>query len=489
MKFRILYIFLLALTTLFAACSDDDTFTTSSNNLLTFSMDTVRLDTTFSKVPTATKTFWVYNRSGDGLRCANIRLKNGNQTGYRVNVDGVYLSKEQGYQVNDIEIRDKDSIRVFVELTSVKNGQLEPVKVEDDIIFTLESGVQQKMPLLAWSWDAEMWNNVIITEDQTIDSDKPIIIYGGLTVDKGATLTIAAGMTLYFHQDAKLNVKGRLISQGTAEKNVVLRGDRIDRMFDYLPYDRLPGQWQGIFFDEKSYDNEINYTDIHSAYNGIVCDSSSVEQHKLTLQNSVIHNCQGYGLLACRCAIDICNTQITNTLNDCVYIIGGKVTLKHCTLGQFYPFDADRGMAIRFSNYIKPYNYPLELLDVRNTIITGYADDVLMREANEKVTENFLFDHCLLRTPAPDKEDSRLTDNIFENVEDTVTTGWKNFYLMDTKKLIYDFRLNKVSKAISAGVLLPDVLYDRLGVLRGSQPCLGAYEYVAPKEEEEKKEE
>ena len=86
-----------------AACTDDDTFTTSPSNLLTFSTDTIRMDTVFSTVPTSTRTFWVYNRSGDGIRCTNVRLVNGNQTGFRVNVDGEYLSPTAGYQVHDVE--------------------------------------------------------------------------------------------------------------------------------------------------------------------------------------------------------------------------------------------------------------------------------------------------------------------------------------------------------------------------------------------------
>ena len=79
----------LMVQTLMTACNDDESFTTSPSNLLTFETDTLRLDTTFSKVPTATKTFWVYNYSGSGIRCADIRLESGNQTGFRVNVDGV----------------------------------------------------------------------------------------------------------------------------------------------------------------------------------------------------------------------------------------------------------------------------------------------------------------------------------------------------------------------------------------------------------------
>ncbi len=58
---------------------------------LRFSTDTVSLDTTFSNVPTPTRSFWVYNHSGKSLRCSTVRLENGNQTGFRVNVDGTFL--------------------------------------------------------------------------------------------------------------------------------------------------------------------------------------------------------------------------------------------------------------------------------------------------------------------------------------------------------------------------------------------------------------
>lgn len=96
--------FFLSVVMLMVACTDDDTFTTSRSNLLSFSTDTLRLDTTFSNVPTSTKTFWVYNKSGDGLRLTNVRLAQGNQTGFRVNVDGVELSAENGYQVSDLRL-------------------------------------------------------------------------------------------------------------------------------------------------------------------------------------------------------------------------------------------------------------------------------------------------------------------------------------------------------------------------------------------------
>ena len=46
-----------------AGCADDESFSTSRGDV-SFSVDTLKMDTTFSNVPTPTRSFWVYNRTG-----------------------------------------------------------------------------------------------------------------------------------------------------------------------------------------------------------------------------------------------------------------------------------------------------------------------------------------------------------------------------------------------------------------------------------------
>ena len=223
---RILKYFLCATSAVIViACTDDDSFTTSPNNRLTFSTDTVRMDTVFSSVPTSTRTFWVYNRSGDGIRCLSVGLERGNQSGFRVNVDGSYLGSSSGYQVSDIEVRDKDSIRVFVELTSPLNHGNTPQKIEDNLVFRLESGIEQKVNLNAWSWDADMMRDVVVESDMTIGGDVPVIIYGGIVVREGATLTLNDGVTLYFHDGAGIDVekvRKKAIERGLIHPNKII---------------------------------------------------------------------------------------------------------------------------------------------------------------------------------------------------------------------------------------------------------------------------
>ena len=302
-----------AMVWLMAACQDDDSFTTSPSNLLTFSTDTVKLDTLFSNVPSAAKTLWAFNRSGDGLRCTSIRLERGAQSGFRVNVDGIYLGEDNDYSTNEVEVRNKDCIRVFIEATLPTASIATPEEQSDNLIFTLESGVEQRVNLNAWAWNARLLRNVHITKDSTLDaSTTPTIIYGDIRVDSGATLTITPGSTLYFHSDAGMDVYGRLRSIGTADNGILLRGDRIDHMFNYLPYDRVPAQWMGVRFHSSSFDNELRYTELHSTNTAITVDSSDVARQTLLLSHATIHNCQGYGLVTTNAKVTLEDVQITN---------------------------------------------------------------------------------------------------------------------------------------------------------------------------------
>ena len=149
---RIFYFFLIL--SALVACEDDDSFSSAGGLMLTFENDTLKMDTVFSKSSSSTYCFWVHNYNNKGLKLSSVRLSKGNQTGFRVNVDGSYLDNSNGSIVNDLEIRRKDSILVFVELTPSDARQLEPRLVEDDLVFSLESGTVQKVNFRAWAWYA-----------------------------------------------------------------------------------------------------------------------------------------------------------------------------------------------------------------------------------------------------------------------------------------------------------------------------------------------
>lgn len=471
-------------------CSDDDSFSTDRSNILTFEVDTLLLDTVFSSVASRTYTFWVFNKSADGIRIAQVRLEQGNQTGFRVNVDGTYLDNTTGSQVQGLEVRKGDSIRVFVELTSSYNGYDTPQLVEDNLLFTLESGVTQQVNLRAYSWDATLLDSVVISNDSTISSSMPLVIRQGLRVDSGATLTIIGPTTLYFSSGAGLDVYGQLHVEGSQGNEVVFRGDRIDYMFDYLPYDRVSGQWKGIRFYPSSSDNKIEYADIHSGEYGIQCDSAEYDSitPRFVLTNVTVHNCKGHGIYAVNSMFQLTNCQVTNTLGDCLAMYGGYANIVYCTLAQYYPFDSDRGVALRFANEYSDSPMPLYALNCINTIITGYSDDELMgsqTDADSAASFNYVFYNSLIRTPAiTDSLElaGKFFDVIFESPDDSIE-GKSHFVDIDADLQYYDFHLDSLSTArgkanISIGEMFTSV--DRDGVERVDSADIGCYQYIAP---------
>ena len=465
---RLFYI-LLSMFTILMSCSDDDSFSTSRSDLLTFGCDTLSLDTVFSTVPTRTYGFWAYNRSSDGLRVNQVRLEHGNQTGFRVNVDGIYLDNTTGSQAQDIEVRKGDSIRVFVELTSSINGSDVPQLVEDNLSFRLESGAEQKVNLRAWSWDAVLYDSLIVSKNMTVSSAKPMVIRQGIRVDSAATLRITPPTVMYFGSTAGIDVYGTLSIEGEAGNDVVLRGDRLDNMFDYLPYDRVSGQWRGIHFYGSSSGNTLKYLDLHSATDAIICDSSEInDTPRLKLENVSIHNCKGYGLAAQHCNVSMANTLISNTLGDCLFLDRSMADITYCTFAQFYPFDANRWLAVRLTDSKASFT---------NSLITGYNEDVFLTDSLD-----FNFDHCIVRTIIEDTVivAEKFPSSVLETPKDSVN-GDMHFHVVDIENLVYDFRLDSMSTAIGKALPIESLSIDRDGQSRSTTtPSIGCYEWYVP---------
>lgn len=475
--------FCITIAAVFTACSDDDSFSSSSNSILRFDTDTLSFDTVFSTLPSPHKILMVHNNSGDGLRIRNVRLSKGNQTGFRVNVNGTFLGEKTGWQVNDLELRKNDSLRVFVELTSNNNNDTLPQIVSDDLVFTLESGIRQQIHLKAWSWDAFLLKNVTLDNDTTIcnEKGKPIVVFGDLTVNEGATLTIAPGTTMYFHSNSGFNVKGSLNINGEKDNEIVLRCDRLDRMVSNLTYDNNPGQWGGIKIGAKSYNNVITYTDLHGATDAIVCDSSlESTKPKLIIKNSTIHNTKGNGIKAINSYVTIENSQISNVKDTCLAVKGGKLEVNNSTIVQYYPFDANRGPAFVYGSSFNTADIPLKLkIDIKNSIIKGYADDVIYQTAETEDKDLTLhFANSLLRTPQAENRENVIFDNcVFEDVNDTLTNARNSFILFDTENFFYNFTPKEGTTVIGMANPQTALPEDRKGKTRNAEkPDAGCYE-------------
>ena len=435
---RIFYVLIVALMTV--ACEDEDKFSTGAGMRLDFEVDTLQIDTVFSNTPSSTYSFWVYNRQDNGLRLQTVRLKKGNQTGFRVNVDGIYLDNSNGSQVSNVDVRRKDSLLVFVELTAQTTHQLEPKLVEDDLLFVQENGTEQAVNLRAWAWDAKKLYDPEIAEDSVIESAVPLVIYGNLTVKEGAELTLR-NTTLFFHDASGVEVYGSLRTE-----NCLLRGDRLDYMFNYLPYDRISGQWAGVHFYESSTDNELVDTEIRNATDALVMDQAKLDEeaYRLVMQDCVVHNSKGVGVEVTNSNVMIDHCQLTNAKGDCLAVIGGMAEISYCTIAQFYPFEAERGAAMRLVN---EDDCPLKHFVCVGTIATGYADDVV---EGEQIGDelDYRFENCLLRTETIDN--GHFKDIIWESPTDEIE-GKDQFVKIDEENLEYDFHLSEESTAKGKG--------------------------------------
>ena len=245
-------------------CREEQGFSTDMSHRLAFSSDTVRFDTLFTSVSSSTYSFLIYNRNKADLRIASAHLSGGEHSPYRINLDGL-----SGVSFSDVAVRGGDSLYVFVEVTVDPRGQDAPFEVCDSLVFSLESGVIQQVQLRAYGQDATVLRGVCIDTDTHFTAQRPYLIYDSLRVEEGVVLYLDAGVRLYFRDKVELQAYGRIEAVGTADSMVVFRGARTDRMFSYLPYDRLSAQWGGITLHETSHDNLFVYCDIHGGTYGL----------------------------------------------------------------------------------------------------------------------------------------------------------------------------------------------------------------------------
>lgn len=473
------------LAVIIVACNDDTDFSTDFNHRLAFSSDTICFDTLFTTLGSPRGGAMVYNRNDKDLRIMSAELAEGGASGFRVMVDGQY-----GTSMRDLEVRSGDSLYVFAEVTPEKNGEEKPVKLCDKLVFTLESGAQQAIDLVAYGRDVVFMNAVTVNSDSVIKRGH-YVVYESLVVAQGATLTIEAGTTLYFHDEVPLVVHGTLTAVGAKDAPIVFRGDRTDRIFPYLPYDRLPGQWDGVLFTSTSNGNRLEYCDVHSANYGIKIEPGDAGVQRLAMNASRLENFYGHAMELVQADVDVTNSLIANAGGNCVKVVGGKVRFSHCTIANFFVFKA-RDVALALHNNYDETPAPLYGADFINCIITGSGTDEVMgylKDLGDDYPDgrNYYFENSLINTVVPEGDEHFV--NIVVDDAEASPFAQEHFKTIDHDVFYYDFHLSELSAARSLGgdafLADPILMYDKDGVQRvqGSVDA-GCYLYVEPVESE-----
>ena len=460
------------------SCKKEDSFAEGNVNL-SFSTDTILFDTLFTTIGSSTYTLIVTNNEDQKVNISQVYLGEGQASKYRMNVDGY-----SGYSISDIEIAAHDSLYIFVEVTIDPNSTTDPMLVTDSILFSTNGNLQD-VKLIAYGRDAYFILpnkhiaglppfNIVAREgiDTTWASDKPIVIYGYAVVDSTATLRIEEGTEVYFHNKSGLWVYkgGNIIVNGTKDKPITFQGDRPEAY-----YEDLPGQWDRIWINEGSVDNEINYAIIRNGFIGI--QAEIFQQHmgnSIIIKNTIIENMSGVGILSRNHHIDAENLLISNCKQyNLALTMGGDYEFRHCTFANYWNYDIRKTPSVYVNNYYKDgndniYNFNLTKANFLNCIIYGNAEEELVLDDIDNGTDfNYLFDHALLKTKN-NTSDANFWLDIVLNSDPKFKSTSDN-----------DFHIEVESAAIEngkAGVLPPKDLDE---VVRdASTPTLGAYEFI-----------
>ncbi len=458
----------------FSACKDDyEDYSSSPGDVLAFSHDTLSFDTLFSTIGSTTKKLMVYNHNKKPLLISSIQLSGIGRSGFRINVDG-----RAGHSFSNVEIRPNDSMYVFVETTLKENNNNNPIIMLDSIVF-ITNTVKQQVILEAYGQDAYICKNgCIIETDSVFKNDKPYLIYDSLVVRENATLTIPEGTSLFMREKARINIRGVLKITGSRDKPVTIRGERLGSLLG-ISYDKLPGQWAGMYFYPSSFHNEINYAHIRNGVHGISLDSSSLENPKLKIANSVLTNVYYNLFSAVSCDVEAENCEFSNAGQALVSLNGGKYSFTHCTLANYFVWENRKTASLIFKNYIKKgkTDIPIPLLQANfyNCIVYGSSTSEISFDKTETVSDfNYRMDYCLVKMNYEDLNTSYITNYILN--KDPM------FKTIDRDNVIFDFRLKTGSPAINKGNITYalSVPEDMNGVSRVSDeaPDMGAYEWT-----------
>ena len=113
------------------SCQDDWTFSADGRYALDFSVDTLKMDTVFTGVASASAKFMVFNHNDVGLRFDAV-MGGGSLSPFRMNLDG-----EGGTQITDLEIPAHDSLFCYVSVNITETGVADLFQAFDSVRFVL----------------------------------------------------------------------------------------------------------------------------------------------------------------------------------------------------------------------------------------------------------------------------------------------------------------------------------------------------------------
>ena len=511
--------FIISLFTLifWSSCRQDFEFTPTTGTL-SFSKDTVYLDTVFSNIGSSTYTLKVYNNSDDDILIPSLKLSNGQTSNYRMNVDGMTgVGTLIGKEFENVELLAKDSMFVFIETTidiqplvttelqflytdaiefgSVADTQkVELVTLVKDAVFLYpDKDAQGVIETLRFDVDGDgvedktnVQGRFLEDSELTFTNEKPYVIYGYTAVESGKTLTINPGARIHFHansgllitNNASLHIDGLpSLDAELLENEVIIAGDRLEPI-----YEDIPGQWQTIWLLDGSTNNNINHATIKNATVGIVSDGNQDDPTKLVITNSQIYNSSNFGILGRGSSISAENIVLNNSgVSSFAGTFGGNYNFTHSTIANYWSSSFRQFPALLLNNFIVDtentvFTNPLESANFTNCIIFGNDNPELLLEKEPSEVFNFKFTNSLIYFDDP-------TSFYSEDQYDFTNTEYYEKVRFNKDPLFLDPALNQFnipleSPAKGAGVIFGNLNVDITNTPRTSPPDLGAYNAI-----------
>ena len=474
-------VLIICFITVFASCKKENSISTDPGHKLEFSVDTVLFDTVFTSLGSSTHQLKIYNPYREDLKISEIRLMGGEQSRFRINIDG-----ESGLEYHDMIIPANDSIYTLLNVTIDPNDLLTPFIVEDSIVF-VTNGNMQTVKLIAWGQNARY-----IVADRHINgfpafkivadslqvthwtNELPYVIYGYALIDSYGTLHIHEGTHVYVHGGGGIwsYIDGQLIVDGTAENPVVIEGDRLEPFFK-----DEPGQWDRIWLMDArpNGDHLINHAIIRNAFIGVHAETfdTTFTAAPLHINNTIIENHSGVGVYAALYLIEAHNMVIDNCGQYALaFTQGGVYELRHCTIGNYWWKSTRTTPSMSLSNYVEQdgqrYEFPFSF-KMWNSIVYGPQEKEFDMALSGALADTiYLIDHCLLKAPKYSNAWPNFNGCIFN--EDPLFVDYRNF----------DVHLGEIlSPAIGTGnpEIGAQIPYDLEGKPRTGAPDMGAYQY------------
>jgi hypothetical protein len=220
-------------------------------------------------------------------------------------------------------------------------------------------------------------------------------------------------------------------------------------------------------------DNEIHHAIIENGFIGIQAETLDSDMgNSLKMDNVIIRNMTGIGVLGRNYRIEGENMEIANTGNYSVALTnGGSYEFRHITVANYWSGGVRQTPSVYLNNFYEHADGTIESHDLKkayfgNCIIFGnQTNEFLAEDIDDGSLLNYTLDHSLLRTDQNTSGASWINCKInknpaFENASDG------------------DFTLSSSSPAIDAGNTNIQIPVDLKGDNRDSKPDMGAYEYL-----------